>query len=64
MMEDLEIMKHFLVIYDSLDKLNKAVKLLLDESIARSEKEGIFKDIEEDMKNNPFWEYMNDKKRS
>ena len=63
-MEDLEIMKHFLVIYDSLDKLNKAVKLLLDESIERSEKEGIFKDIEEDMKNNPFWEYMNDKKRS
>lgn len=64
MMDELEMMKHFVVIYDSLDKLNKAVKLLLDESIARSEKEGIFRDIEEDMKNNPFWEYMNDKKRS
>ena len=63
-MDELEIMKHLLVIYDSLGKLNKAVKLLLDESIERSEKEGIFKDIEEDMKNNPFWEYMNDKKRS
>lgn len=63
-MDELEMMKHLVVIYDSLDKLNKAVKLLLDESIARSEKEGIFRDIEEDMKNNPFWEYMNDKKRS
>ena len=63
-MEDLKIMKHFLVIYDSLDKLNKAVKLLLDESIERSEKEGIFKDIEDELKNNPFWEYMNDKKTS
>ena len=63
-MSDMEIMKHLLVIYDSLDKLNKAVKLLLDESIERSEKEGIFKDIENDLENNPFWEYMNDKKRS
>ena len=63
-MSELEIMKHLLVIYDSLDKLNKAVKLLLDESIERSEKEGIFKDIENDLENNPFWEYMNDKKRS
>lgn len=63
-MDELEIMKHLLVIYDSLGKLNKAVKLLLDESIERSEKEGIFKDIENDLENNPFWEYMNDKKRS
>ena len=63
-MSEYEIMKHLLVIYDSLDRLNKAVKLLLDESIERSEKEGIFKEIEEEMKANPFWEYMNDKKRS
>ena len=63
-MSDMEIMKHLMVIYDSLSKLNKAVKLLLDESIERSEKEGIFKDIEDELKNNPFWEYMNDKKRS
>lgn len=63
-MDELEIMKHLLVIYDSLGKLNKAVKLLLDESIERSEKEGIFKDIENDLENNPFWEFINDKKRS
>ena len=63
-MSDMEIMKHLLVIYDSLDKLNKAVKLLLDESIERSEKEGIFRDIDNELKENPFWEFINDKTRS
>ena len=63
-MNEYEIMKHLIVIYDSLDKLNKAVRILLDESIKRNEKEGIFKDIEEEMENNPFWRYINDKKTS
>ena len=63
-MSELDFMKHLLVIYDSLDKLNRAVKLLLDESIERSEKEGIFKDIEDQMESNPFWRYINDKKTS
>lgn len=63
-MSELDFMKHLLVIYDSLDKLNREVKLLLDESIERSEKEGIFKDIEDQMESNPFWRYINDKKTS
>ena len=63
-MSELDFMKHLLVIYESLDKLNRAVKLLLDESIERSEKEGIFKDIEDQMESNPFWRYINDKKTS
>ena len=63
-MSELDFMKHLLVIYDSLDKLNRAVKLLMDESIERSEKEGIFKDIEDQMESNPFWRYINDKKTS
>ena len=34
-MTEKELMEHLMVIYQSLDRLTQAVKLLLDESIAR-----------------------------
>lgn len=48
-MTEKEMYSNLLVIYQSLDTLTQAVKLLMNESEARDEKVGIFKDIDEDV---------------
>ena len=62
-MTDREIMEHLLLIYNSLQNLTEAVKLLLEESMENDRKIGIFKQMSEDMEDNAFWRFY-DKKRS
>lgn len=62
-MTDREIMEHLLLIYNSLQNLTEAVKLLLEESMENDRKIGIFKQMSEDMEDNAFWRFY-DKKRN
>ena len=47
-MTEKEFMEHLLVIYSSLERLTVAVKLLLDESIARDQ-HTVFDEMDEDI---------------
>ena len=60
-MTDREIMEHLLLIYNSLQNLTEAVKLLLEESMENDRKIGIFKQISEDMEDNAFWRFYDKK---
>lgn len=60
-MTDREIMEHLLLIYNSLQNLTEAVKLLLEESMENDRKIGIFKQISEDIEDNAFWRFYDKK---
>lgn len=60
-MTEREIMEHLLLIYNSLQNLTEAVKLLLEESMENDRKIGIFKQMSEDMEDNAFWRFYDKK---
>lgn len=48
-MTDQEILEHLDHIYETLSLHNKVIRLLLNDSIAKDEKQGIFRDMDEDI---------------